>query len=157
MTTLEARGIHADIDNKQVVHGVEFTAHAGGITTIVDPTGSGKSTLLKAITNEGDFTGKVAMNGQDCATLKPWEPATMRGVLPQAAMLVFPFTVIEGVRMRLLSAIARTCTVTSERALAKVGLARFIGVFTKNYPAKINNPPSWRAFDVRYGNPLSMV
>ncbi|WP_272001661.1 heme ABC transporter ATP-binding protein [Roseovarius sp. ZX-A-9] len=120
--TLEARNIHASIGKKQILHGIDFTAHAGQITAIVGPNGSGKSTLLRAITDEVDFTGKVMLNGQDTATLKPWELAAMRGVLPQAATLAFPFTVIEVVRMGLMAGISGGRGDIPARALDAVGL-----------------------------------
>lgn len=127
--TLEVRDIHARIGKKQILHGINFTANPGEITAIVGPNGSGKSTLLKAITHEVDFAGKVILNGKDIANLKPWELAAMRGVLPQAATLAFPFTVIEVVRMGLLTGISGERADIPSRALSAVGLADFGGRF----------------------------
>lgn len=126
---LEIHDIHARIGKKQILHGINFTAHAGEITAIVGPNGSGKSTLLRAITDEVDFTGRVMLNGKDTAKLKPWELAAMRGVLPQAATLAFPFTVIEVVRMGLLTGISGERADIPGRALSAVGLAGYDGRF----------------------------
>ncbi len=127
--TLQARNIQACIGNTKILHGINFTGHAGEITAIVGPNGSGKSTLLKAITDEVDFTGHVTLNGQDTATMKPWQLAALRGVLPQAATLAFPFTVIEVVRMGLLSGISGARADVPERALNAVGLDGYGGRF----------------------------
>tara|TARA_R110002110_G_scaffold117021_7_gene289187 strand:+ start:504 stop:1286 length:783 start_codon:yes stop_codon:yes gene_type:complete len=126
---LEAKNIHAHVGTKEILHGIDFTAQAGQITAIVGPNGSGKSTLLKAITDEIDFTGIVWLNGQDTAGMKPWELAALRGVLPQAATLAFPFTVIEVVRMGLLSGTSGARADIPARALTAVGLEGYGGRF----------------------------
>lgn len=127
--TLKARDIHAHIGKKHILHGIDFTANAGEITAIVGPNGSGKSTLLKAITDEIDFTGSIHLNGRDTAGMKPWELAAIRGVLPQAAKLAFPFTVIEVVRIGLLAGISGERADIPQRALQAVGLDGFGGRF----------------------------
>jgi len=126
---LEAQNIHARIGKKEILHGIDFTAKAGQITAIVGPNGSGKSTLLKAITDEVDFTGTVRLNDQDTAGMKPWELAALRGVLPQATTLAFPFTVIEVVRMGLMSGLSGGREDIPARALAAVGLEGYSGRF----------------------------
>lgn len=127
--TLKARDIHAHISKKHILHGIDFTANAGEITAIVGPNGSGKSTLLKAITDEIDFTGSIHLNGRDTAGMKPWELAAIRGVLPQAAKLAFPFTVIEVVRIGLLAGISGERDDIPQRALQAVGLDGYGGRF----------------------------
>ncbi|MCX7559533.1 heme ABC transporter ATP-binding protein [Sulfitobacter sp. F26204] len=119
---LKALNIHARIGKKQILRGIDLTAHSGEVTAIVGPNGSGKSTLLKAITDEINFTGSVSLNGQDISGLKPWELAALRGVLPQASTLAFPFTVIEVVRMGLMSGTSGERADIPDRALAAVGL-----------------------------------
>lgn len=122
---LEARNIHAHISTKKILHGIDFQARAGEITAIVGPNGSGKSTLLKTITDEVTFTGEIILNGQDTANMKPWKLATLRGVLPQSATLAFPFTVIEVVRMGLMTGISGDRIDIPARALAAVGLVGY--------------------------------
>lgn len=126
---LEARNIHARIGKKPILHGIDFTARAGEVTAIVGPNGSGKSTLLKTLTDEIDFTGQVLLNGRDVAAMKPWELAATRAVLPQTAALAFPFTVIEVVRMGLLSGTSGEQANIPQRALAAVGLDGYGGRF----------------------------
>ncbi|MCX7567318.1 heme ABC transporter ATP-binding protein [Sulfitobacter sp. F26169L] len=126
---LEALNIRARIGNKEILHGIDFQAKAGEITAIVGPNGSGKSTLLKTITDEIDYSGTIRLNGRDTAAMKPWELAALRGVLPQAATLAFPFTVIEVVRMGLTTGTSGDRADVPARALAAVGLDGYAGRF----------------------------
>ncbi|SFT10977.1 iron complex transport system ATP-binding protein [Sulfitobacter marinus] len=110
------------IGPKTILQDVSFRASAGQITAIVGPNGAGKSSLLKAITDEIDFEGEVRFNGDDAEQVRPWELAAIRGVLPQSTTLAFPFTVIEVVRMGLLSGHSGQQEHLPETALARVGL-----------------------------------
>lgn len=124
---LRATDIRVRIGGKPILHGVDFRAEAGQVTAIVGPNGSGKSTLLKAITGEVDSTGGLEINGADIRRRKPWELAAIRGVLPQAAVLSFPFQVGEVVRMGLRAGIAANRSRLPEMALSAVGLEGYAG------------------------------
>ncbi len=119
---ITASDIQVRIAQKTILQGVKFTAKPGQVTAIVGPNGSGKTTLLRALTDEVPWTGRVQINGQDTSAYKPWELAAVRGVLPQAATLAFPFTVIEVVRMGLMSGIHGHNDTIAQRALDMVGL-----------------------------------
>lgn len=112
-----------------ILHSVDFNAVAGEVTAIVGPNGSGKSTLLRAMTGEIAYRGRVLLNGTDIQTLKGWELAAMRGVLPQSTTIAFPFTAIEIVRLGLSSGLSATQTDIPYMALQKVDLARFADRF----------------------------
>jgi iron complex transport system ATP-binding protein len=128
---LTATDIHVKLGRKEILHGVDFTAQAGDVTAIVGPNGSGKTTLLRAITGELAYTGQVQINGKNCAAMKPHELAMTRAVLPQAANLAFPFTVLEVVRLGLTAGLASTQPDNTDalplQALARVGLTGFEG------------------------------
>jgi iron complex transport system ATP-binding protein len=126
---LEARDIRARIGRKEILHGIDFHARAGEVTAIVGPNGSGKSTFLRTITGEVDFTGTVTLNGRDVAALAGWELAAQRGVLPQATVLAFPFTVIEVARMGLRAGTSGRRAELPPRALEAVGLGGYGGRF----------------------------
>jgi branched-chain amino acid transport system ATP-binding protein len=46
---LELRGVHADYDGINVLHGVDLSAPAGRVLTVLGPNGAGKSTMLRVI------------------------------------------------------------------------------------------------------------
>lgn len=127
--SLRATNIQVRHGRTEVLHRVSICARAGALTAIVGPNGSGKSTLLKAICGDMPYTGQVMLNGQDPKTLKPWDVASWRGVLPQASVLAFPFTAIEVVRIGLDSGPAAAKGHLAEEALARVGLSGFGGRF----------------------------
>ncbi len=122
---MKATDIRVRMGRKNILHGVDFAARAGEVTAVIGPNGSGKSTLLKAMTGEIDFDGSVELNGHDIRMLKPWELAPLRGVLPQAGVVAFPFTVLEIVRLGLASGRAAQDDTLPSRALEQVDLAGF--------------------------------
>ncbi|WP_306151314.1 heme ABC transporter ATP-binding protein [Roseovarius sp. MMSF_3281] len=123
--SLIAEDIRVFYGKHEALRGVSLTALPGEVTAIVGPNGSGKSTLLGAITASLPFRGKVSLNGKDIGSMKPWELAAQRAVLPQASRLAFPFTVIEVIRLGLQSGTAGDRPEVPMQALARVGLAHY--------------------------------
>ncbi|QQM32580.1 heme ABC transporter ATP-binding protein [Martelella lutilitoris] len=125
--------ISVALSGRPVLNDVSLEARAGELTAICGPNGSGKTTTLKAIA--GDLkseSGKVAINGADIAALAPWQLAELRGVLPQASNLAFPFTVTEVLRMGLSGRSHRAGEAdrqTIAKALKAVDLNGFEGRF----------------------------
>lgn len=126
---LDASKIDVYLGRTQILHRVDFQAYAGAVTAIVGPNGSGKTTLLRAVTQEIAYRGRITLDGDDIAQLKPWMLAARRGVLPQASRIAFPFTVLEVVRFGLLAGQDAARSDLPEHALAKVGLTGFEGRF----------------------------
>ncbi|MEC7297540.1 MAG: heme ABC transporter ATP-binding protein [Pseudomonadota bacterium] len=114
-----ATDVRVRLGRTQILHGVDLTARAGEVTCIVGPNGSGKTTLMKALTGEIPYDGRIELEGQDVARLTPDALARLRGVLPQASALSFPFTVQEVVSLGLLD---RRDPRPVRHALAQVGL-----------------------------------
>lgn len=127
--TLTAQNIHVTLGHREILSGVSLAANSGEVTAIVGPNGSGKTTLLRALTGEAVYQGIVTMNGADIRSLRPAALAGMRAVLPQATPLSFPFTVLEVVRLGLLSGVAAARSDLPLRALSRVGLAGYEGRF----------------------------
>lgn len=125
---LEASNIHVKLGKAKVLHGVDISARPGQLTAVIGPNGSGKTTLMRALTGEVRCSGTASLNGVDIGSAQPWTLATMRGVLPQNAMLAFPFTVHEVVRLGLTSGVAGADADEGDlvaRALAAVDLDGF--------------------------------
>lgn len=133
MSQLIAQNITVHIAKTQILHGVDFVAKAGEVTAVVGPNGCGKTTLLRAMIGELPYGGQVHLNGTDVATQKPQALARIRGVLPQATALAFPFTVLEVVQLGLTAGLATTSRhdrdQLPQQALARVGLDGFEGRF----------------------------
>ena len=121
------------IGGTTIVRSVEFMALPGEVTAIIGPNGSGKSTLLKGLSGDLHYKGRVVINGQDSRSLKSWETASLRAVLPQHSTLSFPFTVREVVAMGLTGGRSGVSIAEREwlpeRALERVDLAGFAGRF----------------------------
>ncbi len=97
--SLQASNIRLSLGGKTILDGVNFSARAGEVTSIVGPNGSGKTSLLRVITGEETASGTTHLNGLTVNRANGVRLATMRGVLPQASRLAFPFTAIEVVRI----------------------------------------------------------
>lgn len=97
---LSAENIQYEIKKKPILQGVSFDVKPGEFIAIIGPNGAGKSTLLKILCGElHRYTGKVLLNGQELASIKPKQLALHRAVLSQEIALTLPFKVSEVVMM----------------------------------------------------------
>ncbi|MFJ9264797.1 heme ABC transporter ATP-binding protein [Streptomyces bacillaris] len=97
---VEAVGLSVRLGGRQVLDAVGLTAHTGEVVALVGPNGAGKSTLLAALAADltpGD--GHVVIGGRPATEWTAPELALRRSVLPQSAVLSFPFPVEDVVRM----------------------------------------------------------
>jgi Fe-S cluster assembly ATP-binding protein len=75
---LEIRNLHAGVENKQILKGINLSLNPGEVHAIMGPNGSGKSTLAAILAGrEGyDITeGQVIYRGMDLLELDPEERA----------------------------------------------------------------------------------
>src|SRR5580704_6585818 len=75
---LEIKNLHAGVENKQILKGINLSINPGEVHAIMGPNGSGKSTLAAILAGrEGyDITeGRVNYNGLDLLGLDPEERA----------------------------------------------------------------------------------
>ncbi|MGO8026135.1 heme ABC transporter ATP-binding protein [Rhizobium leguminosarum] len=129
---IEVSGVSVRLSGKTIISDVTFTAKAGELTAIAGPNGSGKTTTMKAISGELAYGGSVRIGSGEVKGLKPWQLAAIRGVLPQASTISFPFTVREIVRMGLTSGLnlhPDKAEQTAAAALSSVDLTGFEGRF----------------------------
>jgi len=93
---LEIKNLHAGIDDKEILKGVNLTVNAGEIHAIMGPNGSGKSTLAQVLAGRDTFdvtAGEILVNGEDILELAPEERAA------KGMFLAFQYPVeIPGVR-----------------------------------------------------------
>jgi len=121
--------ISVSIGRKPILHGVDFAAEPGEVHAIVGPNGSGKTTLLRALTGDIFANGRITLSDRSFDRKRPWEMASIRGVLPQVTVLSFPFTVIEVVRMGLEAGPHGASPEIAHQALRDVGLEGYEGRF----------------------------
>lgn len=128
-----AEEVDISIGRKPIVSGVSFHANVGEVTTIIGPNGSGKTTLLRALSGDLGYTGSIRILDREVNRLKPWQMAEIRGVLPQASSLSFPFTVREVVRLGITSGRSGRSDLDADtladNALHRVDLDGFSGRF----------------------------
>lgn len=75
---LKINNLHASIDNKAILKGLNLEVKAGEVHAIMGPNGAGKSTLANIIAGKDDYEiseGIIELNGEDISELAPEERA----------------------------------------------------------------------------------
>jgi Fe-S cluster assembly ATP-binding protein len=75
---LEVKNLHAEIDGKKILNGLDLTVENGQVAAIMGPNGSGKSTLAYVLAGKPDYTvteGDVLLNGESILAMAPDERA----------------------------------------------------------------------------------
>src|SRR5918998_3922793 len=93
----EIENLHASIEDKEILKGVNLTVNKGEVHALMGPNGSGKSTLAYVIAGHPSYEvteGSIRYNGEDILEWEPEERAR-KGIF-----LAFQYpTVIPGVSM----------------------------------------------------------
>jgi Fe-S cluster assembly ATP-binding protein len=75
---LTIKNLHAQIEDKKILNGIDLQINAGEVHAIMGPNGSGKSTLASVLAGRSDYEvteGSVEFEGQDLLELAPEERA----------------------------------------------------------------------------------
>ncbi|MDX2028201.1 MAG: Fe-S cluster assembly ATPase SufC [Alphaproteobacteria bacterium] len=75
---LEIKNLHAAVDGKDILKGIDLTIKAGEVHAIMGPNGSGKSTLSYVLAGREGYTvtkGSVSLKGQDLLAMEPEQRA----------------------------------------------------------------------------------
>src|SRR5690554_4076942 len=75
---LEIKNLHATVDGKAILKGIDLTVKAGEVHAIMGPNGSGKSTLSYVLAGRDGYEvtgGRVLLDGRDLLAMAPEERA----------------------------------------------------------------------------------
>ncbi len=75
---IEIKNLHASVEEKEILRGINLTIKPGEVHAIMGPNGSGKSTLASVIAGREDFEvtdGSINYFGEDLTEMEPDERA----------------------------------------------------------------------------------
>ena len=75
---LKIKDLHAGIEGKKILKGINLEVNAGEVHAIMGPNGSGKSTLAEVIAGREEFEikkGSIELDGEDLEEMAPEERA----------------------------------------------------------------------------------
>ena len=111
MALLEIKNLHAEVDGKKILNGIDLTVEKGQLHAIMGPNGSGKSTLSYVLAGKPGYTvteGQVLLDGENLLAMEPDERAA-KGVflafqypleIPGVASMTFLRTALNAQRKR---------------------------------------------------------
>jgi Fe-S cluster assembly ATP-binding protein len=115
--TLEVRNLHASVEGKQILNGIDLIVRQGETHALMGPNGSGKSTLSNVIMGRPGYViteGSVVFNGEDISALTP-DARAKRGLflamqypteVPGVSVVNFLRTAYQAVKGEQVSALA---------------------------------------------------
>jgi Fe-S cluster assembly ATP-binding protein len=75
---IEIKNLHANVDGREILHGIDLTIGAGEVHAIMGPNGSGKSTLSQVLAGRDTYEvteGAVSYLGENLLSMTPEERA----------------------------------------------------------------------------------
>lgn len=111
MALLEVKNLHAEINGKKILNGLDLTVEPGKVHAIMGPNGSGKSTLSYILAGKPDYVvteGSVKFLGKDLLEL-PADERAAAGLflafqypieIPGVATMTFLRTAVNSVRKK---------------------------------------------------------
>jgi len=75
---LQIKNLHASVEDKDILRGIDLEVNAGEVHAIMGPNGSGKSTLAAVIAGKEEYEvqkGQILLDGQDIEDLSAEERA----------------------------------------------------------------------------------
>ncbi len=125
---LEIKNLHATIDGKDILKGINLTIPTGEVHAIMGPNGSGKSTLSYVLAGRDGYEvtqGEILLNGENIMEMEPEERAAA------GVFLAFQYPVeIPGVQMTTFLKTAVNA-IRKQRGLAELDALDFLKLMKK--------------------------
>ena len=80
MSELAIKNLHVNVEDTEILKGVDLTIKMGEIHAVMGPNGTGKSTLAYALMGHPKYTvieGEATLNGQNLLDLGPSERSSL--------------------------------------------------------------------------------
>ena len=74
MSLLDISNLHAKVEGREILHGLDLKVNPGEVHAIMGPNGSGKSTLAQVLAGKENYevtAGSVSFKGQDLLEMDP--------------------------------------------------------------------------------------
>jgi Fe-S cluster assembly ATP-binding protein len=78
VTTLEIKGLRAEVDGNEILKGIDLTVSSGEVHAVMGPNGAGKSTLSAVVMGKPGYAvtaGSVTLDGVDVLAMPAWQRA----------------------------------------------------------------------------------
>ncbi len=78
MALLEIKNLHANVEGREILKGVNLVINPGEVHSIMGPNGSGKSTLAQVLARRESYevtAGEILFRGKELLAMKPEEAA----------------------------------------------------------------------------------
>src|SRR6202051_4322076 len=75
---LQIKNLHAAVEGKEILRGIDLVVNAGEVHAVMGPNGSGKSTLARVLAGQQSYevtAGEVLFDGKDLLEMEPEERA----------------------------------------------------------------------------------
>jgi Fe-S cluster assembly ATP-binding protein len=125
---LTIRNLHAGIEGREILKGIDLTVNAGEVHAIMGPNGSGKSTLAQVLAGRDTYAvtaGEVLYEGKDLLAMTPEQRAC------EGMFLAFQYPVeIAGVSSSYFLRAALNA-IRKHRGLEELDMVAFLGLIRK--------------------------
>ena len=128
MSTLEIKGLHAEVAGKEILKGIDLVVNSGEVHAIMGPNGAGKSTLSAVIMGKSGYTvtaGSITLDGVDMLALPTWKRAIAGLHLVMQYPTEVPGVHVDQMLAEALSARSRDTAGMAERIAEEAGRINF--------------------------------